>query len=84
MILKMTRYVKIPMFEKTSASQTINSRYEISFLENLFLTLSLTTSKMSKNVRIKDRTADNVPKSKINKVKIDEAVSRLEDLKCAF
>ena len=72
------------MLEKTSAGQTINSRYEISFFENLFLTLSLTTSKMSKNVRIKDRTADNVPKSKINKVKIDEAVSRLEDLKCAF
>ena len=84
MILKMSRYVKIQMLEKTSASQTINSRYEISFFENLFLTLSLTTSKMSKNVRIKDRTADNVPKSKINKVKIDEAVSRLEDLKCAF
>ena len=84
MILKMSRYVKTQMLEKTSASQTINSRYEISFFENLFLTLSLTTSKMSKNVRIKDRTADNVPKSKINKVKIDEAVSRLEDLKCAF
>ena len=84
MILKMSRYAKIQMLEKTSASQTINSRYEISFFENLFLTLSLTTSKMSKNVRIKDRTADNVPKSKINKVKIDEAVSRLEDLKCAF
>merc|ERR1711914_3930 len=33
-------------------------------------------SKMSKNVRIKDRTADNVPKSKINKVKIEESVSR--------
>ena len=72
------------IFEKVSARPRINSRYEISFSENLFLIQSLRTFKMSKNVRIKDRTADNVPKSKINKVKIEESVSRLENLKIFF
>ena len=69
------------IFEKVSAGPRINSRYEISFFQNLFLIQTSKTFKMSKNVRIKDRTADNVPKSKINKVKIEESVSRLENLK---
>ena len=36
--------------------------------------------KMSKNVRIKERTENNIPGSKINKVKADAMESRLEKI----
>ena len=35
---------------------------------------------MSKNVRIKERTENNIPGSKINKVKADAMESRLEKI----